>query len=71
MAASERPDIAPAPAPVARLVRATIQLDIVADDGQTLRPVPVAPFTLDAEELATFSPAAALAEVQRQLGARP
>jgi hypothetical protein len=63
--AAEAP--APPPPPRARLVTATVQLQIVADDGETLHPLQIAPIQVAASEWPTFDLNAQVADVQRQL----
>jgi hypothetical protein len=58
---------APPRAPRARLVTATVQLQVVADDGTTLHPLQIAPIQVAASEWPTFNLDAQLADVQRQL----
>jgi hypothetical protein len=51
----------------ARLVSVTLQLEIVADDGDMLHPLNLAPVKVRSAEWPTFTLEAQLADVQRQL----
>lgn len=53
--------------PKARLVSVTVQLNVVADDGDTLHPLQIAPVNVTAADWPTFVLDAQLADVQRQL----
>jgi hypothetical protein len=55
------------PAPKARLVSVTVQLNVVADDGDVLHPLQIAPVNVAAAEWPTFLLDGQLADVQRQL----
>jgi hypothetical protein len=51
----------------ARLVSVTLQLEVVADDGDVLHPLNLAPVKVRSAEWPTFDLNAQLADVQRQL----
>ena len=51
----------------ARLVTATVSLQVVADNGETLTPIRLEPITLTAAQWEGFDMRAALAGIQAQL----
>lgn len=53
--------------PKARLVSVTVQINAVADDGDVLHPLQIAPVNVAAGEWPSFVLDAQLADVQRQL----
>ena len=53
-----------------RLVAVVMQLTVVADDGETWRPVQVPPIQVGADQGPEWSMDATLAEVQRQVTAQ-
>lgn len=53
--------------PRARLVSVTVQINAVADDGDVLHPLQIAPVNVAASEWPAFVLEAQLADVQRQL----
>lgn len=57
------------PARRARMISATIEFNVVADDGDLLTPIPIQPITVLYTDWSTFSPDAVLAEVQARLDA--
>jgi hypothetical protein len=61
-------EMRPAPAtPRVRLVAAVVQLNVVVDDGELLRPLQVAPMAVAAVDWPDFSLDAILADLQGQL----
>lgn len=52
---------------VARLVSVAVQLDVVADDGETLHPVETQAIRIPASEWPNFHIDVALAQLQEQL----
>lgn len=56
---------APPARPRVRLVRASLQLDVVLDDGETLTSLAVEPLVLSADGLAGLSVPALMADVER------
>lgn len=57
--------------PRVRLIAVTLQLQVVADDGDTLNPLQVQPITVVAKDWETFSLEAQVADLQRQLDEAP
>lgn len=56
--------------PRARLVSVSVQLNVVADDGETLHPLQVAPVQVVANDWKHFDLDAQIADIQAQLGPR-
>lgn len=61
---------ATAAAPRARLVSVTVQLHVVADDGEVLHPLQVAPIEVVAGNWSSFRVEDQISDVQRQLDER-
>jgi hypothetical protein len=51
----------------ARLVSVTLQLEVVADDGETLHPIETKPIRIPAGDWPNFRTDVALAQIQEQL----
>ena len=60
-------DVTPTPKLRARLVAVTVQIEAVADDGETLHPIETQPLRIPISAWGNFHPDVALAEIQARL----